>query len=183
MPQIGTRADSMQSALLAISVANIMITMTTAIVIIILLSLVVQVTQQSAVTYLHKFAGQPVPQLPAAHSIQQQSCAPSTALGSKPGSNSPPRNQNGQKGSVEAQAGAGGQTALKLPLLRPAPPLLKPCTGQPRMQCSLESAKSHPDYIEHRVTYVVFGFAKDITEVGSLNPCHGAVYRQNPNFR
>ena len=93
------------------------------------MSLVVQVTQQSPVGYLQKSAGQPVPQLPTAHSIQQQFSPPSTALGSKTGKDSPPGNQNGQKGSLEAQAGAGGQTALKLPLLRPAPPVLKPFAG------------------------------------------------------
>lgn len=128
MQQIGPQANSMQSAVSSISVINIMCT---AIAINVLLLLVVQVTQQSAVGYLQKFAGQPVPQLPAAQSIQQQFFASSTALGLKPGKTPPLENQNGQKGSLEAQAGAAGQTALKLPLLRPAPPLLKPFAGQP----------------------------------------------------
>lgn len=88
-----------------------------------------QVTQQSAVGYLQKFAGQPVLQLPAAQSIQQQFLPPSTLLGNKPSKNSAPGNQNGQKGSPAVKA--GGQTALKLPLLRPAPPVLKPFAGQP----------------------------------------------------
>ena len=95
-----------------------------------LLLLVMQVTQQSAVGYLQKFASQPVPQLPAALSIQQQFLSPSTAVGSKPGKNSAPGNQNGHKGSLGAQVGAGRQTALKLPLLRPPPPVLKPLAGQ-----------------------------------------------------
>lgn len=93
------------------------------------LMLVLQVTQQSAVGYLQKFAGQPVLQLPAAQSIQQQFLPPSTVIGSKPGKNSAPGNHNGQKGSPAAKAGS--QTALKLPLLRPAPPVLEPFAGQP----------------------------------------------------
>ena len=90
-----------------------------------------QVTQQSPVGYLHKFAGQPVPQLPAAQSIQQQFLPPTPVLKGKSGKTSAPGNQNGKNGSLDAKAGAGGQTALKLPLLRPAPPIVKPFAGQP----------------------------------------------------
>ena len=87
-----------------------------------------QVSQQSPIGYLQKFAGQPVPQLPPAQSIQQQFLHP---IGGKVGKNLALANQNGKKNSPQAKVGASSQTALKLPLLRPAPPVLKPFAGQP----------------------------------------------------
>ncbi|KAL3147839.1 hypothetical protein ABBQ32_002562 [Trebouxia sp. C0010 RCD-2024] len=86
-----------------------------------------QVSQQSPIGYLQKFAGQPVLQLPPAQSIQQQFLHP---IAGKLGKNLALANQNGKKDSPQAKVGASSQTALKLPLLRPAPPVLKPFAGE-----------------------------------------------------
>lgn len=86
-----------------------------------------QVAQQSPLTYLQKFASQPVPQLPTSQVVQQQflptSAQHASTSGSKPAGQS---QQNGSKGSLDTALGAGAHKALQLPLLRPAPPILKP---------------------------------------------------------
>ena len=89
-----------------------------------------QVCQQSPLGYLQKFAGQPVPQLPPAQFIQQQYLQATAQSTGKSGQKlAALNNNNAGKGTVEAKAGAGAQTALQLPLLRPAPPVLKPFAG------------------------------------------------------
>ena len=89
-----------------------------------------QVFQQSPLGFLQKFAGQPVPQLPPAQSIQQQYLQATAQSTANSGQKLPAlSNNNAGKGTVEAKAEGGAQTALQLPLLRPAPPVLKPFAG------------------------------------------------------
>jgi len=84
-----------------------------------------QVSQHSPITYLQKFASQPMPQLPTPQAVQQQ-FLPSRAPQANPPGHS---QQHGSKGNVETASGAGLQKALQLPLLRPAPPVLRPFAG------------------------------------------------------
>lgn len=94
------------------------------------LQLPAQVLQQSPAGYIQKFASQPLPQLPTAQSIQQQylqSAAQSSAKSGRKAESS--KKHDAHKSSPEVKAEAGGQTALHLPLLRPAPPVLKPFAG------------------------------------------------------
>lgn len=78
-----------------------------------------QVALHSPLTYLQKFASQPVPQLPSAQSVQQQYLPGLHQANSL----SP---QNGSKGNGAVADGTGSQQALQLPLLRPPPPRLEP---------------------------------------------------------
>lgn len=71
-----------------------------------------------------------MPQLPPAQFIQQQYLQATAQSTGKSGQKlAALNNNNAGKGTVEAKAGAGAQTALQLPLLRPAPPVLKPFAG------------------------------------------------------
>ncbi len=89
-----------------------------------------QVAQQSPLSYYQKFASQPVPQLPTPQVVQQQFLTTSAHQGSISGSKPAGQSQqNGSKGSLDTAPGAGAHKALQLPLLRPAPPVLKPFAG------------------------------------------------------
>jgi len=95
-----------------------------------------QVAQQSPLTYLQKFASQPVPQLPTPQVVQQQFLPASAQQGSTSGSKQAGQSQqNGSKGSLDTAPGAGAHKALQLPLLRPAPPVLKPFAGIQTAYC------------------------------------------------
>lgn len=86
-----------------------------------------QVGQHSPVTYLQKFASQPVPQLPTPQAVQQQFLSAKNpaapVCGGKTASSS---QQHGNESLLATPAGQSAQKALQLPLLRPAPPVLKP---------------------------------------------------------
>ena len=101
-------------------------------------TIALQVAKQSPLTYLQKFASQPVPQLPTPQVVQQQFLPASAQQGSTSGSKPAGQSQqNGSKGSLDTAPGAGGHKALQLPLLRPAPPVLKPFAG---VQSALHAA-------------------------------------------
>lgn len=95
-----------------------------------------QVAQQSPLTYLQKFASQPVPQLPTPQVVQQQfsstTAQRTSTSGRKPAGQS---QQNGSQVSLDTALGAGAHKALQLPLLRPAPPVLKPFAGIQTAYC------------------------------------------------
>ncbi len=111
-----------------------------------------QVAQQSPLTYLQKFASQPVPQLPTPEVVQQKflptSAQHAPTSGSQPAGQS---QQDGSKGSLDTAPAAGAYKALQLPLLRPAPPVLKPFAG---IQTALHAAQltdlpPHRQWLKH----------------------------------